>query len=260
VRARAAADPALEAATALTAALTARGIAVAGPAASLPEGQRLAAAQALGRVDSPPVAALLRHMVQESDNHMADTLFRAAGRHGPGRGSFDDAAAALPALLADLELDWSVAAVRDGSGLSRATAVPPTLLALLDYRMTRSTLGPTWQDLMAVAGVSGTLEGRLTGTIAELRLRGKTGSLGDVRALSGSVVGPDGRTLHLAVVSDQLQPVDLDDARRLQDLVVLALTAELHGCALAAPPSPTGAPTPAPPPAGELPPLPAYAC
>jgi D-alanyl-D-alanine carboxypeptidase/D-alanyl-D-alanine-endopeptidase (penicillin-binding protein 4) len=258
LRARAAPDPAAEAAAALTTALLARGVAVDVPPRSVPDDtpvDRGAMPAILAEVRSPPTSTLLARMLQDSDNHVADTLFRAAGRHAAGRGSFADAAALVPDLLAALRLDWSATTLQDGSGLSRETLIPPGLLTTLNYRMTRSPVGAAWQDLMAVSGVSGTLERRLVGTIAELRLRGKTGSLGDVRSITGAVVGPDGRPLYLTVASDGVLPEQLDEARRLQDLVILALAAELYGCAEVPPPPPAAPPAP-----GELPPLPTHTC
>ncbi|MFB6240191.1 MAG: D-alanyl-D-alanine carboxypeptidase, partial [Gemmatimonadota bacterium] len=48
---------------------------------------------------------------------------------------------------------------------------------------------------LPVAAGDGTLEGRLLGTPAAGNLRGKTGSLSSVRALSGYVTAGDGLTL-----------------------------------------------------------------
>lgn len=260
--ARAATDPSTEAAAALTAALISRGVTVGAPPASA-LGVAPPPAVELARLSSPSVLRLLESVVQDSDNHIADTLFRAVGRRVEGVGSFTDGGEMAQRVLVDLQLDWSTTSLQDGSGLSRDTAIPPALLTALNYRMTNSAVGEAWQELMAVAGVSGTLESRLTDTIAELRLRGKTGSLSDVRALSGAVVGPDGRPLYVTVTSNELDGPQLPNARRLQDLVVLALAAELYGCTELPPEPPEVAPPPgvsaelAP---GELPPLPMHTC
>ncbi len=253
LRARAAPDPAAEAAAALTTALRVRGVVVDGQPRSS-QGSSGTAVE-LARIESPPVSTLLRRMVQDSDNHIADTLFRAAGRHATGTGSFQDAGDLLPQILAALQLDWSTTTMADGSGLSRSTRIPAGLLSTLNYRMTNSTVGPLWQDIMAVSGVSGTLERRLTGTIAELRLRGKTGSLADVRALSGAVVGPDGRPLYVTITSNDLAAGMQNDARRLQDLVVLAVAAQLYGCTEL---PPVVSEEPLQP--NQLPPLPTHTC
>lgn len=259
--ARASADPPLDAARALTTALVERGVTVAGEPRSAPPNppdsptaDPTGTRQVLGQLTSPPLQFLLTWMVQQSDNHIADTLFRAVGRRVEGVGAFADGQSQGVGLLGELELDWSTTTLADGSGLSRASAIPPAVLTTLNYRMTNSSVGSTWQELMAVSGVSGTLRRRLVDSIAELRLRGKTGSLGDVRALSGAVVGPDGRPLYFTVTSNALEGAQLTAARRLQDLVVLALAAELYGCTEIVPTEP-------PTPGGDgLPPLPTHTC
>lgn len=254
VRSRASADPALDAARVLTQALRERGVEVVGEPATTVGEEPPEAPQVLASLDSPSLQLMLAWMVQDSDNHLADTLLRAVGRRVEGEGSFSDGADQAEAVLADLQLDLSTTDLKDGSGLSRDSRVPAALLTALNYRMTRSTVGAVWQDLMAVSGESGTLQRRLVDSIAERRLRGKTGSLADVRALSGAVVGPDGRPLYVTVVSNDLEGPQLASARRLQDLVVLNLAAHLHGCTEIVPTEPpdTG-------PSG-LPPLPTHTC
>lgn len=253
LRARAAPDPAAEAAATLTVLLTARGVVVDGSPASTrtpPD-----APVVLGEVSSPPLSVLLEFMVQESDNHMTDAVFRTLGRLGGAGGTWEAAATAVVEALRPLQLDLGAAVLHDGSGLSREDRTTAALLALLDAQMTRSNLSQAWVPLQAVTGQSGTLSRRLTGTIAEGVVRGKTGSLSDVRAIAGAVLGPDGDTLHFAVVGDALTDGEVPAARRLQDLVMLELAAELHGCERVPPPDP---PDPALPPWEQ--PLPAYAC
>ncbi len=253
LRARVAPDPAAEAAAALTTLLVERGVAVDHPPGSTrtpPD-----APVVLGEVSSPPLAVLLTFMVQESDNHMADAVFRTLGRLGGSDGSWEAAAGGVVETLRPLQLNLDATGLRDGSGLSRDDRTTARLLALLDAQMSRSNLAQSWVPLQAVTGLSGTLSRRLTGTIAEGVVRGKTGSLADVSAIAGAAIGPDGTTLHFAVVGDGLVDLEIPAVRRLQDLVMLELTAELHGCLRVAPAAP---PDPAVPPWEQ--PLPAFTC
>ena len=259
LRARTAADPAAEAAAALTTLLRERGVVVDGGVGATRTPP--SAPHTLGEVQSPPLEELLRWMVQESDNHMADQLFRQLGRIDGGDGTWAAAAAAAERVLEPLGLDWTGAVLADGSGLSRDDRLSAGFLAALDVQLSRSDLGATWGSLMAVSGESGTLRRRLLDTIATGRLRGKTGSLEDVRALAGAVEGPGGELLHFAVLLNDLTDGTTAAARRLQDLVVLELVAELHGCTRA----PTPTVDPAAPPATASPTpdpnaLPTYAC
>lgn len=224
---RAADDPAQNAAAQLQGLLAERGITVAGGAAATTTPP--AAAVELARVESPPLRDLLRWSVQESDNQVADQIFRAVGA-ADGDGTWTGAAAAAESSLQVLGLDWSDAFLADGSGLSRDDRLSAGFLARLDATMGRSSLSDEWNGLMAVSGRSGTLRQRLVGTVAEGRLRGKTGSLSDVRALVGTVLGPGESRYHVAVLGNGLDTDGSATVRNLQDAVVLALTEDLYDC------------------------------
>jgi D-alanyl-D-alanine carboxypeptidase/D-alanyl-D-alanine-endopeptidase (penicillin-binding protein 4) len=262
------ADPAAEAAASLASLLAERDVTLGGGVGATPGSP--ADAQVLGTVQSPPLHDLLRHMVQRSDNHLADALFRAVGR-ADGDGSWASAAKGTRAALAPLGLDLSAGVLADGSGLSRDDRSTARTLVELDQRMTRSQHGPLWRSLMAVSGESGTLRRRLVGTVAERRVLGKTGSLTGVRTLSGTVEGPEGARYHFAVLGNGLDPSGDEALRALQDDIVLALTEDLYDCVrvlVPVPPdeladpqpsepsepdvTPTPAPTPAPEPTPEM--------
>jgi serine-type D-Ala-D-Ala carboxypeptidase/endopeptidase (penicillin-binding protein 4) len=237
-------DPAAEAAAALLTLLQQRGVVIDGGATStrVPA----PAAALLGEIAGPALHDLLRYTVQHSDNGLADGIFRSIGA-AAGDPTWHGAAAAVYRALEPLRLEWTGAALADGSGLSRDDRLSAGLLAGLDARMTSSSLGQEWQDLMAVAGSSGTLRRRLVGTVAEGRLRGKTGSLRDVRSLSGLVVGPDGTGYHFAIIANGLGDAEKAAARALQDTLPLALAEDLFGCERIPVPLPADSPPDAPP-------------
>jgi D-alanyl-D-alanine carboxypeptidase/D-alanyl-D-alanine-endopeptidase (penicillin-binding protein 4) len=248
----AALDPAAEAAASLLTLLAERGVRIDGGVTSTrtppPVVTELAA------VTSPPLRDLLAYAVQHSDNHTADAVFRTLGV-AAGDPTWDGSAAAARRALAPLRLDWSGAVLADGSGLSRVARLSPAFLATLLQRMDRSSASSEWAGLLAVSGERGTLRGRLLATAAEHRLRGKTGSLEDVRALAGTVVGPPrpapgaltGRAYHFAVLANQPREHRVA-LRDLQDEVVRALAEDLYGCVpVLETPSPTAAlPSPSP--------------
>ena len=239
-------DPALRAAIQLSGLLAERGVVVDGGFASTRTPPRTVLE--VGRVESPPLAELLTYVVQRSDNQMADQIFRAVGARA-GAPTWEGAARATSGVLDELGVDASAAVLADGSGLSRDNRVSARLLATLDLAMTSAD--PAWPPLQAVAGESGTLSRRLRGTVAEGRLRGKTGSLRDVRALAGAVEGRGGERYHLAVVGNGLDGPATAAVRDLSDALVLALAEDLYDCV----------PVPLPPPvAGSPPPAPQLEC
>jgi D-alanyl-D-alanine carboxypeptidase/D-alanyl-D-alanine-endopeptidase (penicillin-binding protein 4) len=225
LRARPSLDPAADAAAALTTLLTERGVVVAGSAHSTRRPPP--ALVQLGAVDSPRLAKLLRYMVQYSDNALAEGVFRTLGRIDGGDGSWAASAKNTVRSLDGLGLDWSGVVIADGSGLSQANRMPAAFLAALDVAMRRSRAQPVWDTLMAVAGETGTLRARLVGTVAEHRLHGKTGTLRRVRCLEGSVAGPRGARIHVAVIGNDLDPAGVRAVRALQDALVTTVVQEL---------------------------------
>ena len=82
--------------------------------------------------------------------------------------------------------------------------------------------------------MSGTLKSRLIGTVAQQRVYGKTGSLRDVTALVGTVMGTRDRTMHFAILGNRLRSTT--QMRTLTDRAVLAIAEELQDCRRVRPP------------------------
>ncbi len=231
LQARAADDPARQTARVFRSLLRERGIKVTGTARVAP--RQTSHPVTLASVSSQPLGPTLRYMVQRSDNHFADTIFRSLGA-AAGDPTWVGSAQAVADTLAPLRLDWSGVVLADGSGLSRANRVSAVFLTQLHAAMWSSNLQQQWVQLLAVSGSSGTLRSRLTGTVAAGRLYGKTGSLRDVVSLVGTVVGSKGRLVHLAVVGNRLQSTSA--VRELTDRAVLAIAEELQDCRRVRPP------------------------
>lgn len=238
-------DPPAAAAAAATRLLRARGVHVEGEPAAAPAP---AAGHVVATIQSPPLATLLRHTVQRSDNHLADTLFRDVGVAVTGDGSWAGAARGVRAALSDLDLDWRGTRLADGSGLSRDDRLTAALLAELDAAMASGPHAQLWAGFQAIAGEAGTLRRRLVGTIGQGRFLGKTGTLDDVMAVAGQVTGPDGARFHVAVIGNDVTGADRTAVRRLMDELVLVLAESHYGCErVHATPSPAVSPTAEPP-------------
>ena len=218
-------DPARQAAAAFRQLLTKRGIKVRGGVATAT--RPTPDAGALASVSSPPMGTLLRYMVQRSDNHLADTIFRTVGA-ARGDSTWIGAAGATAEVLGPLRLDWTGVVLADGSGLSRSNRVSSDFLAQLEARMWQSNLRDQWIELLALSGSRGTLRSRFLGTPAEQRVYGKTGSLRDVSALVGTVAGTKGRQLHFAIIGNRLESTDR--MREATDRVVIAMAEEIQDC------------------------------
>ncbi|MEX0868981.1 MAG: D-alanyl-D-alanine carboxypeptidase/D-alanyl-D-alanine-endopeptidase [Nitriliruptoraceae bacterium] len=185
--------------------------------------------QEIARLVSPPLRAMVENFVRTSDNHLADTVFRALGVAQFDDASWEAGGAATRDALHELGVDLAGSEVVDGSGLSRDNRLSARTLADVDQRMWVGDHAGTWKGALAVAGESGTLRRRLTGSVAEGRFQGKTGSLRDVMAISGAIDGST-RRLHVAVIINDVSGTDRQLARAAIDRTLELLTVWADGC------------------------------
>jgi D-alanyl-D-alanine carboxypeptidase/D-alanyl-D-alanine-endopeptidase (penicillin-binding protein 4) len=92
--------------------------------------------------------------------------------------------------------------LRDGSGLARQNLVTPRSTARLLEYMLAHPHAKTWLASMTIAGVDGTLERRMRESAAANNLRGKTGTLTYVNALSGYITTKRGQPLILSLMGN----------------------------------------------------------
>lgn len=177
-------------------------------------------APTLGAVHSPPVSALVEHLMTVSDNDVAEALIRqvALARRRPA--SFDGGARAVVDELGRLKAAEGVE-IHDGSGLSIRNRITPLALARL-VSLAASDAHPELRPAltgMPVAGFTGTLAApRHTGQTAAGagNVRAKTGTLSGVSTLAGVVQDARGRLLAFAfMLGDGKKPVQ---PRRLDRL------------------------------------------
>ena len=214
-------DPAIHAATVFAGMLRERGITVGGG-----ESHAVAPAGAtpVASLPSAAVRDIVGEMMRQSDNTTAEVLLKELGYRFGGAGSSAAGATVVHDALAARNLPVSGLVMHDGSGLDRGDRVTCDLLAgalVADGR--RSPLA----DGLAVPGMPGTLQKRfVAGVTASLkdRLRGKTGTLKGVSALSGWIDAPPGATvgpLTFSLVANGLPKAALGPA--LADKVAAAL-------------------------------------
>ena len=173
---------------------------------------------------SPPLLEMLPLMLKPSQNQIAEMMLRTLGRKLRGEGSAEAGEAAVDSILTSWELSPEELIMADGSGLSRYNFVAPELLIGLLTRMTRSPNWEVWYAALPVAGIDGTLAGRMQGTPAEGNVHAKTGTLSNVRALSGYVTTQAGERMVFSMIVNNSR-LSSRDADRLVD-AALARIAE----------------------------------
>jgi D-alanyl-D-alanine carboxypeptidase/D-alanyl-D-alanine-endopeptidase (penicillin-binding protein 4) len=199
-------NPTIYFAQGLKDALIARGIEVSGgaldadelAAAPAAEGRRL-----LVQSQSPALRDIAAVMMRVSQNLYAETLLKAAGTANGQVGSTEGGRAAARRVFAGWNIPPSTYVQADGSGLSRYDFVTAEMLVTILERMFRD---PRHHDpfvaTLPIAGKDGTISTRMKNTRAEGNAAAKTGSISNVRALSGYVRTRDGETLVFSMLAN----------------------------------------------------------
>jgi D-alanyl-D-alanine carboxypeptidase/D-alanyl-D-alanine-endopeptidase (penicillin-binding protein 4) len=185
--------------------LIAAGIGVEGPAVDVDDlAAPPARAEMLLSHRSRALADIVQAMLKNSINMYAEAiLWLATGPAGP-RTTAEAIAAERRQLRA-----WGVAEgavqIADGSGLSRFDVIAPeALLTVLQQFFAQGAASPFIQAL-PIAGVDGTLAERMKGTPAAGNARAKTGSMTNVRSLTGYVTTADGEPLAFAILANNFE-------------------------------------------------------
>lgn len=141
---------------------------------------------------SEPLAHVLAKLGKESDNFVAEMVFKSLSTSRPA--TFAGAADAVTAELRAMGAFEPGCVVANGSGLfdaNRTTAAATA--ALLRGAYLDSKVGPELLAHLAVGGVDGTLRSRFKRWAKARAVRAKTGTLNAVFALSGYVLPPPGK-------------------------------------------------------------------
>jgi len=193
-------QPALYTATVLTDLLRENGVAVRDAPRT---GTSPKDARTLAILESPPLRDLIRWLNKYSDNLSAELLLRTLGLQHRGQGTVAAGRQAVATFLEKYGLDTARLNVADGSGLSRHNLVSPHLLVDVLRVMAHHPQADVFYRSLPIAGVDGTLRGRMKGTPAAGNVRAKTGTLSHVSALSGYVTTPEGHVLAVSVLVNQ---------------------------------------------------------
>ncbi|MFX4271121.1 D-alanyl-D-alanine carboxypeptidase/D-alanyl-D-alanine endopeptidase [Propionibacteriaceae bacterium Y1685] len=161
----------------------------------------------LARDESMPLKELLVPFMKLSNNMHAEHLTKTLGARATGQpGSWENGTAALVDFVASRGIDDAGFDPADGSGLAHADRISSATIteALIDFR--DEPWFDAYDNSLPVAGnpdrfVGGSLRNRMVNTPAANNLRGKTGSLNGVTALSGHVTGADGREYVFSMLS-----------------------------------------------------------
>lgn len=195
------------------------GIAMEGKWVTVPEGKpaSLAGKTMLARHRSPRLRELIRETNVESDNILADHIFRRLGASAVGFGSVRNSEAVVRDFFGKNGIDDKGLKLFDGSGLSESSRISPFQLVRVLGAMWGHSQGQIYIDSLPASG-EGTLQSRLGGAL----VRAKTGTLNNHTGLTGYVVTAYGQTVGFSILVNDVKEVW--PGVELQDRVVSLLS------------------------------------
>lgn len=109
----------------------------------------------------------------------------------------------------------------DGSGLSHYNAITPRqMVYLLTYMKTKSDYFDVFYNSLAIAGETGTLKRMFKGSIAEGKLRAKSGTVNRVKAYAGYVTSKSGREIAFSMVVNNFSCSSGEARAKLEQLMI----------------------------------------
>ncbi|MEQ1641935.1 MAG: D-alanyl-D-alanine carboxypeptidase/D-alanyl-D-alanine-endopeptidase [Pyrinomonadaceae bacterium] len=191
--------------------LESTGIVVTGTARSLAANiPREANPIEIAKLESVPFREIAGKTMKPSQNMFTETILWAIGENAraknpnPTGGGPSTSAqlgiAEVKSFLASIGIPSDGILPYDGSGLSRHNLITPNAVVSLYAYMAKSPNALAWRDSLTIGGVDGTLRNRFVGTAAANNMRGKTGTIDQVSALSGYVKTAAGEELVLSFI------------------------------------------------------------
>ena len=187
--------------------LIARGIAVTGAAADFDDvaaeiaGQRTEP-RTIVTTQSPPLRDVATVLMKVSQNLYAETLLKALGAARGGLGTFEGGLTAVRGALTSWGIRDDAYVNADGSGLSRYNYVTAATVTAVLEREYKSQNRDAFMSTFPIAGKDGSMASRLQRTRAAGNALVKTGSISNVRAVSGYVKSRDGEMLVFSIIAN----------------------------------------------------------
>lgn len=158
-------------------------------------------------------------VMKESDNLNTEALLTRLGMQTTGHRHVhaEDGLEAVREQIRKVGLNPGDYNLADGCGLSNYNAISPQLLvAFLHYAYHRSDLFRKLYKALPVAGVDGTLKGRMRkGSPAYRNVHAKTGTISGISSLSGYLQGRNGHWIAFSIMNQN--QLSGSEARRMQD-------------------------------------------
>lgn len=160
----------------------------------------------LTKLESPPFSLIAAKTMKPSQNMYTETILWTLGEQvgrktTPNGTSADLGLNVVKAFLKQIGIPDDGIVQYDGSGLSRHDLITPSaVVSLYTYMAKQSRYSQQWRDSLTIGGVDGTLRNRFKGTAAAGNIRGKTGTIDQVSALSGYLTTAGGEQVVISIL------------------------------------------------------------
>jgi D-alanyl-D-alanine carboxypeptidase/D-alanyl-D-alanine-endopeptidase (penicillin-binding protein 4) len=180
----------------------------------------------LAKRESPPLSEIAAHTLKPSQNLYTELILRSLGKQFPSTdpklSSAQAGISVVRTFLNEAGVNTSHLSLFDGSGLARQNLITAeSTVQLLTY-MSQHRYAQVYRDAQPVAGVDGTLRGRMRNTSAAGNVRAKTGTLSNVSGLSGYVTSAAGERLAFSMVINHY-PDDQPPRQSYMDTIAVLL-------------------------------------
>jgi len=213
-------DPTMYFVTVLHETLEARGIDVAGEPLDRDEyDTSCTPTNVLFVHESPTLAEIIEPFMKVSQNQIGEMLLHYVGAAATDTGSVRTGIRVAESTLTGWGIPDDAYVYYDGSGLSRYNYLAPDAIIRILRAMVLHDDFDAFYNALPIAGIDGTIGGRMRGTAAEGNVRAKTGYISNARALSGYVTTADEEMLAFSILTNNfdtpVRPVEY-----VQDLLV----------------------------------------
>ena len=173
----------------------------------------------IAKLESPPMSVIAAKTMKPSQNLYTETILWTLGEEvmrkqqllgvpldrKTGESSKETSAEMGTKVVQDFLKQIGIAPDSviqyDGSGLSRHNLITPnSAVQLYTYMAKRSPYSVVWMNSLTIGATDGTLRNRFKGTSAAGNVRGKTGTIDQVSALSGYVTSAAGEKFVFSVL------------------------------------------------------------
>lgn len=169
---------------------------------------------------------LITHMLRESDNLYANSLYKHLGYTLTGEGTFKQGAFAMKQILTkNTHLDMKQIELDDGAGGRYNLVTAEQIVILLTDLYSHPNLKSLFINALPQSGVSGTLKDRMKKSILEHIIYAKTGSMHDVSSLSGYMIRPNKHPLIFSIIINGINK-PLNEAKDLEDKILMVVAKE----------------------------------